>query len=185
VTDDRRESPLSSSLPEASANPLLTYRALAEESVDKLRNQYDWRARWHRRNFRFTGLVVILISASLPLLAGFKYPGKDLVIALAGVIIAAATGLRTFYQWDQMWGLLRRTHFSLNQASVQWRLAFGRAEATADPVERERLAYTATEELLKKIEAIRVAESEKFFSALAFPENTAFGGKISPSSPAG
>ncbi|MEU8255617.1 SLATT domain-containing protein [Micromonospora inaquosa] len=161
----------------APGDPLQVYRALAEDSVTKLRNHYDWRAKWHRRLFRSTGILVIVVSASLPLLAGFSYPGKDLVIAVSGVVIAAATALRTFYQWDQMWALLRRTHFALIEASNQWRLAFGRAEATADPSEREQRAYAATEALLAKIEGIRGAETEKFFSSLAFPEESALAGK--------
>ncbi|MEU5903230.1 SLATT domain-containing protein [Micromonospora sp. NPDC047467] len=158
-------------------DPLQTYRALAEESVNKLRDQYDWRAKWHRRLFRFSGILVIVLSASLPLLAGFGYPGKNLVIAVTGVVIATATALRTFYQWDQMWALLRRTHFGLIEASSQWRLAFARAEATVDPVEREQRAYEATDTLLAKIEGLRSAETEKFFSSLAFPEDSPLAGK--------
>ncbi|MGQ5264697.1 SLATT domain-containing protein [Micromonospora sp. ZYX-F-536] len=158
-------------------DPLEAYRVLAEDSVTKLRDHYDWRARWHRRLFRSSGILVIVISASLPLLAGFGYPGKNLVIAISGVVIATATALRTFYQWDQMWALLRRTHFGLLEASNQWRLAFGRAEATVDPVERERRAYEATEVLLARIEGIRGAETEMFFSSLAFPDESALGGK--------
>jgi hypothetical protein len=158
-------------------DPLQIYRALAQDSVNKLRDHYDWRAKWHRRLFRFSGILVIVVSASLPLLAGFSYPGKNVVIAVSGVVIATATALRTFYQWDQMWALLRRTHFGLIEASNQWRLAFGRAEATTDPAEREQRAYEATEALLAKIESIRSAETEKFFSSLAFPEDSALAGR--------
>lgn len=150
---------------------MVAYRRLAESSVENLRAQYDWRAKWHRRHFRFSGILVIVVSASLPLLAGFAYPGKDVVIAVAGVVIAIATALRTFYQWDQMWALLRRTHFSLIQAFNQWELDFGRAESLDDPVRREELAYETTNNLLKKIDSLRTTESEKFFNALAFPEN--------------
>ncbi|MGI5520169.1 hypothetical protein ACQEUX_04375 [Micromonospora sp. CA-259024] len=76
-----------------------------------------------------------------------------------------------------MWALLRRTHFGLVEASNQWKLAFGRAEATADPLEREQRAYAATEALLMKIEGIRSAETEKFFGSLAFPDESALAGK--------
>ncbi|MBM7489241.1 hypothetical protein JOD64_000463 [Micromonospora luteifusca] len=168
----RRSGVLAGSQKAAFEDPLQGYRTLAEASVNKLRDQYDWRAKWHRRLFRFSGILVIVISASLPLLAGFSYPGKNLIIAASGVIIATATALRTFYQWDQMWALLRRTHFGLIEANNQWKLAFGRAETTADPAQREQLAFEATEALLAKIEAIRSAETEKFFSSLAFPDET-------------
>ncbi|PZF99327.1 DUF4231 domain-containing protein [Micromonospora endophytica] len=149
---------------------MAAYRRLAETNVSSLRKQYDWRAKWHRRHFRFTGILVIVVSAALPLLAGFRYPGKDVVIALAGVVIATATALRTFYQWDQMWSLLRRTHFELIRAFSQWELEFGRAESVDDPQRREELGYEATRALLEKVETIRSGESEKFFGALSFPE---------------
>jgi hypothetical protein len=75
-------------------NALDGYRKIAEDSVVPLKNQYNWRAAWHRRNFRLSGIVVILVSASLPLLAAFDYWWKDLVVAVAGVVIATVTGLR-------------------------------------------------------------------------------------------
>lgn len=67
---------LAGSQKSATGDPLQDYRALAEASVNKLRDQYDWRAKWHRRLFRFSGILVIVISASLPLLAGFSYPER-------------------------------------------------------------------------------------------------------------
>jgi hypothetical protein len=126
-------------------NALDGYRKIAEDSVVPLKNQYNWRADWHRRNFRLSGIVVILVSASLPLLAAFDYWWKDLVVAVAGVVIATVTGLRTFYHWDQMWGVLRRTHFDLTHAtttgwsrsSTRKRLAL-RPKSRAAPTRRSR-----------------------------------------------
>jgi hypothetical protein len=150
-------------------NALDGYRKIAEDSVVRLQNQYDWRANWHRRNFRLSGIVVILVSASLPLLAAFDYWWKDLVVAVAGVVIATVTGLRTFYHWDQMWGVLRRTHFDLNHAYNDWMVEIQHAEASGAPAEVEGRAYAATKALLARVNEIRTAESDKFFQSLSFP----------------
>ncbi|MFC8845549.1 MULTISPECIES: SLATT domain-containing protein [unclassified Micromonospora] len=149
---------------------MTTHRRLAETRFESLQKKYDWRAKWHGRRFRASGVLVITISSALPLLAGFSYPGKDAPIAFAGVTIATATGLRTFYQWDQMWSLLRRSHFELTYAFHHWNMDFVQAELMDDPRRREKLAREATRTFLEKIEVIRAAESDKFFNALAFPE---------------
>jgi Protein of unknown function (DUF4231) len=149
------------------------FRALAQGYVQRLQDHYHWRANWHRRIFRGSGIVVILISAGLPLLAAFDYPRKDIIVAIAGVVIAMVTGLRTFYHWDQMWAVLRRTHFALSHAYHTWQLDFRHAEATADPAEGERLAYQATKTLFDEINKIRGQESDRYFESLSFPPQVA------------
>ena len=150
-------------------NPLDGYDKIAEDSVRRLLTQYNWRANWHRRNFRLSGIVVILVSASLPLLAAFDYSRKDLVVAVAGVVIAVVTGLRSFYHWDLLWGSLRRTHFDLTHAYNSWLIEIQHAETSAAPAEIEARRYEATKALVARVNEIRTAESDKFFESLKFP----------------
>jgi hypothetical protein len=154
---------------ERASRLIAQYRAVVDRDLMPLISQYDWRARWHRRNFRFSGLVVIMLSASLPLLASFDYPHKTVVIGFAGVVIAVATALRTFHHWDQMWGLLRRTYFDLLQAHASWQIELARAEQIGDPDRCASEAYEATKKLFDVLSSIRREESEKFFSSLKFP----------------
>jgi len=144
------------------------YEQIAKECVEPLIKNYHRRAKWHRPKFRLSGIVVILIGAFLPLLAVFDYTNKELVVAVAGVTIAALTGLRTFYHWDQMWGLLRRVTFDLSDAYRTWLLEFKRAQALG-PTEAEDRAYEVTKALLERVAEIRDNESEEYFVALNFP----------------
>jgi hypothetical protein len=151
------------------AGTLADYRTVAHDCVQRLQQSYHWRANWHRRIFRASGILVILVSSGLPLLAAFQYPRKDVIVAIAGVVIATITALRTFYRWDEMWAVLRRTHFDLTHAHNIWQVEFRRAEATADPAERDRLAYEATRTLVGQVEKIRGQESDRYFGSLSFP----------------
>jgi hypothetical protein len=148
---------------------LADYRAIARRRVEALQRRYRRRAAWQRRIFRASGVGVIVIGAGLPLLASFEYPRKDLVVATAGVLIAIATGLRSFYNWDQMWAVLHRAGFELTVALDTWELDFRRAEGAADPAERERAAYEATHALFNRVAAICGEESTEYFGSLAFP----------------
>lgn len=123
----------------------------------RLRRVYDLRATWHRRLYRFSGIVVILAGAGLPLLVSVDYAGKDTAIAATGVLVAVITGLRAFYRWDQSWILLRKTEIAITSALWSWR---SRESGT----DRE-----AAVELIRQVYEIRRFEAESFFKDLAFP----------------
>lgn len=123
----------------------------------RLRQIYDLRATWHRRLYRFSGILVILAGAGLPLLVTVDYAGKDLVVAVTGVLVALVTALRAFYRWDQSWILLRKTEMAITSALWEWR---GR---------RSGDDRAAAVELLTCVDDIRKYEAESFFKDLAFP----------------
>ena len=123
----------------------------------RLRQIYDLRATWHRRLYRFSGILVILAGAGLPLLVTVDYAGKDLVVAITGVLVALVTALRAFYRWDQSWILLRKTEMAITSALWEWR---GR---------RSGDDRAAAVELLTCVDDIRKYEAESFFKDLAFP----------------
>jgi len=125
--------------------------------VLRLRQIYDLRATWHRRRYRFSGILVILAGAGLPLLVTVDYAGKDLVVAITGVLVALVTALRAFYRWDQSWILLRKTEMAITSALWEWR---GR---------RSGDDRAAAVELLTCVDDIRKYEAESFFKDLAFP----------------
>ena len=140
-----------------------SYRRFVDTHVASLRDWYHKRAQRNRFAFRSAGILVILLSALLPLLAGFDFARKDWILGLIGVAIAVATGLRSFYQWDQLWALLRRTDFELTELLAEWELAVATAK---DPAEVHEL----TEKLLQKAGNVRRSESTGYFATLRFPE---------------
>lgn len=133
------------------------FPAAAEAYVMRLRRVYDLRATWHRRLYRFSGIVVILAGAGLPLMVTLDYGVKNLAVSFTGVLVAVVTGLRAFYRWDQSWILLRKTELSITSALWHWR---SREPGT----DRE-----AATELMQRVYDIRKYEVESFFKDLAYP----------------
>jgi len=131
--------------------------AFAEAYVTRLRAFYDSRAKWHRRFYRFSGIMVILSGAVLPVLASAHYSHKTIVVSSVGVLVAALTGLRAFYRWDQGWVVLRKTEFAIADAYWAWK------GSTPHPDDK-----SATE-LLQAMIKIRQSEAETFFNDLTFP----------------
>ncbi|MBP2478700.1 hypothetical protein JOF53_007572 [Crossiella equi] len=146
------------------------YGRVARQYVIDLRDRYRFRARWNRRFFRLTGILVIVLSISLPLITVLVFPYKDLTIAVIGVAIALCTGLHSFYQWDKNWGLLRRSDFKLTEAYSAWELEMLHAQSLVDGPNKEQKRYDATKSLLDKASVIRGKESESYFDALKFPQ---------------
>jgi len=101
--------------------------------------------------------MVILAGAILPLLASVQYPHKTFVVSAVGVLVAALTGLRAFYRWEQGWVVLRQTEFAINEA--YWAYKGG----TPQPDDK------AASDLLLKLMKIRENEAEAFFKDLTFP----------------
>jgi hypothetical protein len=141
------------------------FTAAAENYVRNVRNTYDRRANGHRRYYRASGILVVVAGASLPLLTTLSYSNKSLAISLVGVFVSAATALRAFYRWDQMWALLRVAEFSVSKAYWEWR---GVIEQHADP--GDAAAREATILLLKNIADIRQNEAISFFRELPVPQ---------------
>jgi len=142
---------------------LARYKRFVHDNVESLRDRYRKRARINRLWFRGAGIAVILLSAVLPLLAGFDFDHKDWTLGIIGVAIAIATALRSFYQWDQLWSLLRQTDFELTELLAEWELAVADAKQRADLQE-------LTEKLLQAADEVRSRESKGYFATLRFPE---------------
>lgn len=140
-------------------------------SVEQLRDSYRRRARWHRRWFRSTGVVVILLSTSLPALTIPDYGAKKALISIVGVFIALLTGLRSFYQWDQLWSVLRQSDFELSFLLDKWQLDVGAIVVQSDP-ERLLKLHELTVALRDAAEDVRRSESTRYFGSLSFPHTT-------------
>jgi hypothetical protein len=135
-----------------------------EDYVLRVRDFYDSRARWHRRLYRLSTVLVILIGASLPLAASLDYPHKALWLGILGVAVAAITALRSFYHWDQFWVLLRTTETSITRAYLEWK-ASTQEVSDSDPGAVAARKKSAGD-LVDRIFNIRGNEAETFFRAL-------------------
>jgi ABC-type multidrug transport system fused ATPase/permease subunit len=146
-----------------------------ERTVSQRRDAYRKRARWHAWFFRASGIAVIAIASALPVLASLSYAGKTVTVPIAGALVAFLTALRSFYQWDQLWGLLRQSDLDISYLLEKWKLDIA---ATAGLPEQERLSkvHSLATKLMEQTEAIRRAESQSYFAALRFPQGGAQAG---------
>lgn len=143
------------------------YAAAVEEYLDRQRSFYHARASWHRRFYRSSGILVILVGAALPLLTTLSYSYKDLVVSILGVSIAALTALRAFYRWDQSWVLLRATERAITGA--WWDYHAKVSDLTADDPATRQQRNEAARELARLIVELQEQEAESFFKDMAFP----------------
>jgi hypothetical protein len=142
------------------------------EAIDsygqRVRRFYDSRARWHRRFYRFSGILVILTGAGLPVLTSLDYPAKSLFISLAGMFVAALTGLRAFYRWDQSWVLLRNTEMVITEAYWVWKGSPANNPDVDDATTRQA-KQDAAYEFVKKLGQLRQREATMFFKDMSYP----------------
>jgi hypothetical protein len=141
---------------------------LAQKHVISHRDSYGRRAFWVRWFFRATGFVLIALSVTLPALVSAEFDHKNLTIGTMSVVIAGLTALRNFFNWDQMWQLMRRTESELSLVIALWDVDIEKIalEPGADAEER---ALARTRKLIKDAEAIRRAEQTAFFANVRWP----------------
>lgn len=148
---------------------VLGYAQAVEAYLARLRTFYNSRAVWHRRFYRSSGILVILIGAGLPLVASLSYPEKDLTVSLLGVLIAALTAMRAFYRWDQSWILLRATERGITSAWWDYQAKVAAIVVDGDEARAKRERDVAARELVTALLALRDEEAEGFFADMSFP----------------
>jgi hypothetical protein len=153
--------PFSSALPDVAEKGLI---AAVDEYVLRIRAFYNARASWHRRFYRLSGILVILIGSALPLLANAEFDGQPFAISAAGVAVAVLTGLHTFYRWDQSWVLLRNTERTITTEYWKWRTTLAAENHLSDAE-----VVAATQAFLSTLSDIRGEEAQVFFQDLSFP----------------
>ena len=141
------------------------------EEVTALRDTYRKRARQNRIWFRLTGVAVIVLSTSLPLMTIPDYGAKKVLLSGVGVTIALLTGLRNFYQWDQLWSLLRQSDFELTYLLAKAKLDVDGAPKDPDAQRHAKLLEIAVK-LRDDAEAVRRSESTRYFGSLRFPSTS-------------
>ncbi len=146
-----------------------TFRELAYRDVIRPRNRYRRRAFWVRNFFRISGVAVILASISLPFVSGLTFAGKDLVIGCLGLLIAAVTALRNFFQWDVVWRLMRSTEFELTFKIAQWEAELAKLTAVPAAADTTEQAFNLTKVLISDARQIILGEAGQYFGALSWP----------------
>jgi Protein of unknown function (DUF4231) len=149
------------------------FMAAVEKYVLRTRDFYDARARWHRRFYRLSTVLIILIGAILPLAVGLDYSGKEVVLGISGVTLAALTALRSFYHWDQFWVLNRNTEMLITRRYLIWKASIIHQTEPGDDAAIEEHKKVALE-LVDHIVKIRENEAGAFFKVLSDNQGTLY-----------
>jgi Protein of unknown function (DUF4231) len=138
-----------------------------------VQTRIDWYERhsfWPRIYFRLAGIVTIIFSVSLPAVATATFGKKDIVISVMSVVIAALTGLSSFFRWENTWRKNRTAQTDLQKHVAKWELELTNARLLVPDDQRATHIYQATNDLLVNAGNVVSSESEGFFSNLQFPQ---------------
>jgi hypothetical protein len=97
---------------------------------------------------------------------------RDIVLPIAALVIAALTGLNTFFQWQKSWQGRRQTQFAIEHFLSKWDLDMTIAKHDPDPEKAIEMAVRATEQLLDRAREITSAETAEYFQGLQLPRVT-------------
>jgi hypothetical protein len=129
---------------------------------------YRSRTTWPRILFRLSGMLVIVGSLSLPVLAASSVRGRDELLGIISLVVASLTSLGAFFRWDSTWRSRARTAQTLEGLIARWELRLMAYELGS--LNREEF-LRSTEELVEESYRIVGAETDQFFSAVKFPES--------------
>jgi hypothetical protein len=136
--------------------------------VQKL-NWYTAHAKMPMFLFRLSGVLVILLSVSLPLLATLEGYWKTLVLPVVALLVAGLTGLTSFFHWESGWKGYRQAQFSLEYVLTTWELQITEASHHTDAQEGIDLALQATRQLLQATQSTISTEAEEYFKRVHIP----------------
>jgi hypothetical protein len=147
------------------------------KAAEAIKDQYvEPRIVWYQTHttgprlwFRWAGGMTIALSSALPALALAHFNGKDYVLSAMSVLIAMLTGFSSFFHWERIWHGNSNAQMAIEQHCAKWELEIKNAELIQPPEERIQHLYKATSDLLANVAGVTSAETEGFFSALAFP----------------
>jgi len=140
------------------------------DKVKRTREWYETRASRPRIAFRAMGVVVILLSLSIPFIAALRFTWKDLVLSLSAVLIAIATSLNSFFKWEQTWQAFRKSEFALDHLLTAWDLRRVEAMHETDPSKARDRILTATQQLIEEANKVGSSETQQFFDRIEMPK---------------
>ena len=136
---------------------------IKEEFVVRQLNWYKAHARTPMLLFRVSGVLVILLSVSLPFLTTLEGPWKTIILPFISLLIAGLTGLNSFFRWESDWKGYRQTHLTLEYLLTMWELQIAEARCQTDIQKGIDMALQATEQLISTTRTSTSDEAEEYF----------------------
>ena len=149
-------------------------RELVEKQVMPCYRWYDSHKGWPRLLFRTGGLIVVVGSLLLPVIAAQKPDeNRDLILTTVSLAVAIMSSLNAFFRWDGTWRSRTRAAYALQGLLGTWEF---RLKAAADAENPRAAALAATESLINDAFALVGSETDEFFATVRWPEAPRPGG---------
>jgi hypothetical protein len=141
------------------------------EELTRIKDEFVMRQlHWYKVNartpmflFRVSGVIVILLSVSLPFLTTLEGLWKTIVLPVVSLLIAGLTGLNSFFRWESSWKGYRQTHLTLEYLLTMWELQIAEARCQVDAQKGIDIALQATEQLINATRTTISAEADDYF----------------------
>ncbi len=164
--DDGYTAPQTEQNEDRFAQTLEAANAIKEKYVNPRIRWYETHTSLPRTIYRLVGVATIILSVTLPALASAQFDYKEIVVSAISVVIAALTGLGSFYHWERTWRGNSTAQMAIEQAVGKWELELKRAEFVVAPNDRVNHVIKATDDLLANTGGVVSSESAGFFSNL-------------------
>ena len=96
---------------------------------------------------------------------------KTIVLPIVALLVAALTGVTSFYRWESEWKGFRETQFTLEYLLAVWDLSIAQAKQEKDEQQAITLALAATRQLLDAAHVSTSSETEPFFQRAQIPQS--------------
>jgi hypothetical protein len=147
------------------------------EELDKVKQDVVNTRQWFKTHapqqaypFRIAGVLLILLSVSVPFIAAQTALWKDTVLSIMTLAIAALTGLSAFFRWEYAWQSYRQTQYALDRMLNMWEFKIVEARHQADPQRAIDMALRSTEQLLTDAANITSSETAEYFKHVQMPQ---------------
>jgi len=142
-------------------------RALVEKQVMPCYRWYDSHKGWPRLLFRAGGLIVVVGSLLLPVIAAQNTPEYRVLLTGVSLAVAIMSSLNAFFRWDGAWRSRTRAAYALQGLLGVWEFELKASAAAENP---SKAALDATGKLIREAFALVGSETDEFFASVRWPE---------------
>jgi len=130
---------------------------------------YVKQAKLPRLLFSITGILIIMLSVSIPFLSTLEGIWRHIILPIVALMVAGLTGLSSFFRWERTWKGHIQTRITLEYLLSVWNLQITQARHEVDIQKGIEIAINATKQLLDDTHKTVSAETKEHFERLQIP----------------
>lgn len=119
--------------------------------------------------FGFFGVITILLSVSIPVLAARDDFWRTAILPIVAVLVAGSTSLMQFFRWESIWKTYSQTGQTLDYLLTIWELKITLAKHERNTLQAIDIAVEATQQLIEATHTTIGSEAEEYFQRFQIP----------------